>query len=36
MDLGKQVRIYCAANRAEMSALIADALRLWLAQHPNG
>lgn len=31
VELGEQVRIYCAAHRTEMSAVIADALRAWLS-----
>jgi hypothetical protein len=33
LELGEQVRLYCAGHRVEMSAVIADALREWLTRH---
>lgn len=33
LDLGEQVRIYCAGHRVDMSEVIAKALREWLAKH---
>jgi hypothetical protein len=33
VELGEQVRIYCAGHRVDMSAIIADALRDWLARN---
>lgn len=35
VELGEQVRIYCATHRSEMSAVIADALRAWLSERPR-
>lgn len=36
VDLGEQVRIYCAAHRVDMSDVIARALRDWIATHGRG
>lgn len=33
VELGEQVRIYCAGHRVEMSEVIAKALREWIATH---
>lgn len=33
VELGEQVRLYCAGHRVDMSAVIADALREWLSTH---
>jgi|GEM_PF-3070391 len=36
VDLGEQVRIYCAGHRVDMSEVIAKALRDWFAPHGGG
>jgi len=33
VELGEQVRIYCAGHRVDMSEVIAKALRDWIATH---
>lgn len=33
VELGEQVRIYCAGQRVDMSEVIAKALREWIATH---
>lgn len=33
VELGEQVRMYCAGHRVDMSEVIAKALREWIAIH---